>query len=69
MSARAMARGATPVDPREFSARGTTPFDPRERRGLRIRDAARDGLSAAAVSLAGSVGVTATLSVILRWLG
>jgi hypothetical protein len=56
MSARAMARGATPVDARNAG-------------GRRIRDAARDGLSAAAISLAGSVGVTAALSVILRWLG
>jgi hypothetical protein len=35
----------------------------------RIRDDARDGLSAAAISLAGSIGVTAVLWVLLRWLG
>jgi hypothetical protein len=50
-------------------ARGATPLDPRNGRVRRIRDEARDGLSAAAVSLAGSVGVTVVLSVVLRWLG
>jgi hypothetical protein len=43
--------------------------DPRNGRVRRIRDEARDGLSAAAVSLAGSVGVIVALSVVLRWLG
>jgi hypothetical protein len=35
----------------------------------RIRDDARDGLAAAAVSLGGSVGLTLALGVLLRWLG
>jgi hypothetical protein len=34
----------------------------------RIRDEALDGLSAAAISLAGSVAVTAALWLVLRWL-
>jgi hypothetical protein len=61
------------------SARGTTPLDPRgahntrERagtvQGRRIRDDARDGLAVAAMSLAGSVAVTLTLGLLLRWLG
>ena len=41
---------------------------PPERR-RRIRDDARDGLAAAAVSLGGSVGLTLALGVLLRWLG
>ena len=35
----------------------------------RIRDDARDGLTAAAVSLGGSLAVTFALAVLLRWLG
>ena len=35
----------------------------------RIRDDARDGLAAAAVSLGGSVTVTFVLALLLRWLG
>ena len=35
----------------------------------RIRDDARDGLAAAAVSLTGSLAVTVTLALLLRWLG
>ena len=35
----------------------------------RIRDDARDGLAAAAVSLGGSIGVTLALALLLRWLG
>ena len=50
-------------------SRGTTPLDPRNRGRRRIRDEARDGLSAAAVSLTGSIVVTGALWVILRWLG
>ena len=57
------ARGATPLDPR--GARNDT----RERAQRRIRDDARDGLAAAAVSLGGSVGLTLALGVLLRWLG
>jgi hypothetical protein len=35
----------------------------------RVRHVARDGLSAAAVSLGGSVALTLALSLLLRWLG
>jgi hypothetical protein len=56
MSARVLARGATPLDPGQGKVR-------------RIRDQARDGLSAAGVSLAGSLGVTGALWVLIRWLG
>ena len=56
MSVRAMARGATPLHRRGSGRR-------------RIRDEARDGLSAAAISLTGSIGVTGALWVVLRWLG
>jgi hypothetical protein len=35
----------------------------------RIRHEARDGLSVAALSLAGSIGVTAAVWVLLWWLG
>jgi hypothetical protein len=35
----------------------------------RIRHEARDGLSVAALSLVASVGVTAALWALLRWLG
>jgi hypothetical protein len=35
----------------------------------RIRDDARDGLAAAAMSLGGSVAVTFALALLLRWLG
>ena len=35
----------------------------------RIRDDARDGLAAAAVSLGGSVAVTFAVWLLLRWLG
>ena len=35
----------------------------------RIRHVARDGLSAAAVSLGGSVAVTLALWLVLRWVG
>jgi hypothetical protein len=51
------------LDPR--GARNNT----RERAPRRIRDEARDGLSAAAVSLGGSIVVTLALSLLLRWLG
>ena len=44
-------------------------MDPRNRRSRRIREEARDGLSAAAVSLAGSICVTGALWLVLRWLG
>jgi hypothetical protein len=50
-------------------ARGATPLDPRNNRNRRIRDDALDGLSAAAISLAGSISVTGALWVVLRWLG
>ena len=60
---RSTARGATPLDPR--GARNSTG----ERAQRRIRDDARDGLAAAAVSLGGSIAVTITLAVLLRWLG
>jgi hypothetical protein len=35
----------------------------------RIRDDARDGLTAAAVSLGGSIALTLALAALLRWLG
>jgi len=35
----------------------------------RVRHVARDGLSAAAVSLGGSVALTLALWVLVRWLG
>ena len=38
-------------------------------RARRIRDDARDGLAVAAMSLAGSVAVTLTVGLLLRWLG
>jgi hypothetical protein len=38
-------------------------------RARRIRDEARDGLAAAALSLGGSVAVTLALALLLRWLG
>ena len=66
MSARAMARGATPWNPR--GARNSTRERAQHRR-RRIRDEARDGLSAAAVSLVGSIAVTAALWAFLQWLG
>ena len=44
-------------------------MDPRKSGMRRIRDEARDGLSAAAISLAGSLGVTGALWAVLRWLG
>jgi hypothetical protein len=79
MSARVLARGATPLDPRgardckreraQLLARGATPLDPRGKSVRRIRDEARDGLSAAAISLAGSIAVTCVLWLLLRWLG
>ena len=80
-----MARGATPLDTRKAgdtrerarsTARGATPLDPRgarnstrERAQRRIREDARDGLAAAAVSLGGSIAVTLALALLLRWLG
>jgi len=57
-------------DLRQTSPRATSPSDPR--RGgsrRRIRDDARDGLAAAAMSLGGSLAVTLTLALLLRWLG
>ena len=39
------------------------------RRDRRVRHVARDGLSAAAVSLGGSVAVTFALWLVLRWVG
>jgi hypothetical protein len=80
MSARAMARGATSWNPRgarSAISKGTTPLNPRkavdtreraQRQRRRIRDEARDGLSAAAVSLFGSIAVTAALWAVLQWL-
>jgi hypothetical protein len=65
MSARAMARGATSWNPR--GARNST-RERAQRRRRRIRDEARDGLSAAAVSLFGSIAVTAALWAVLQWL-
>ena len=59
MSAELLARGATPLDPRGARNSGVR----------RIRDQARDGFSAAGLSLAGSIGVTGALWVFLRWLG
>lgn len=37
--------------------------------GRRVRHVARDGLSAAAVSLGGSVALTLALWLLVRWLG
>ena len=66
------ARGTTPLNPRgapKSSARGTTPLNGRNGEVRRIRDEARDGLSAAAMSLAGSLAVTAALWLVLQWFG
>jgi hypothetical protein len=60
---RSPARGATPLDPRG------APNNTRHRARRRIRDDARDGLAAAAVSLGGSLTITLTLGLLLRWLG
>ena len=70
MSARAMARGVTHASLRwnPRGARNSTRMRAQDQR-RRIRDEARDGLSAAAVSLAGSIGVTGALWILLRWLG
>jgi len=70
MSARAMARGVTQASLRwnPRGARNSTRMRAQDQR-RRIRDEARDGLSAAAVSLAGSIGVTGALWILLRWLG
>ena len=54
----------------ELLARGTTPQNPHATSGARrIRDQARDGLSAAAVSLGGSICLTGVLWIVLRWVG
>jgi hypothetical protein len=45
------------------------PHNPQNRARRRIRDDARDGLAAAAVSLGGSITITLALAVLLRWLG
>jgi hypothetical protein len=51
-------------------ARGSTPPDPHATSGpRRIRDQARDGLSAAAISLGGSICLTGVLWIVLRWVG
>ena len=62
------ARVATPASPPVL---GNNRDDPsgRPAGGRRIRDEARDGLSAAAISLGGSMGVTGVLWLVLRWLG
>ena len=44
-------------------------MDPQKGGVRRIRDEARDGLSAAAISLAGSLAVTVAVWLLLRWLG
>ena len=44
-------------------------MDPHKGGMRRIRDEARDGLSAAAVSLAASIAVTGALWAVLQWLG
>ena len=57
-------------DLRRTSAQETAPDDPRITRSRRrIRDDARDGLAAAAVSLGGSITVTLAVALLLRWLG
>ena len=56
--------GCHPSDPRGAPNSSTTPA-----RRRRVRDDARDGLAAAAVSLAGSITITLTLGLLLRWLG
>ncbi len=61
------ARGTTPLDPR--GAHNNTRERARTVHGRRIRDDARDGLAVAAMSLAGSVALTLTLGLLLRWLG
>jgi hypothetical protein len=55
------------LDPR--GARNNTRERARAGRARRIRDDARDGLAAAAVSLGGSLTITLTLGLLLRWLG
>ena len=71
MSAELLARGATPLDPRaQLSARGSTPQNRYATdRARRIRDQARDRLSAAALSLGGSICLTGVLWMLLRWVG
>ena len=59
------AMGAGPVDP---SGRRTVTPEPVQGR-RRIRDDARDGLAAAALSLGGSLALTFALGLALRWLG
>lgn len=56
-------------DLRRSTAREATPSDRTGTVRRRIRDDARDGLAAAAVSLGGSIAVTLTLALLLRWLG
>ena len=56
-------------DLRRSSAREAPPLAAGSSRRRRIRDDARDGLTAAAVSLGGSLAVTCALAVLLRWLG
>jgi hypothetical protein len=54
----------------ELLAREATPQNPRATNGARrIRDQARDGLSAAAISLGGSLCLTGVLWMLLRWVG
>jgi len=62
-------RRSTARESRRSTARGATPIDPARGSRRRIRDDARDGLAAAAVSLSGSLAVTLTLALLLRWLG
>ena len=68
-------RRSTARESRRSAVRGATPFQPRGARNdtrnppRRIRDDARDGLAAAAVSLSGSLAVTLALALLLRWLG
>ena len=79
MSAELLSRGANPLDPcgarnstrqrARLAAGGTTPSNGRNGDVRRIRDEVRDGLSAAALSLAGSIAVTAALWLVLQWLG
>ena len=56
------------VLPHASDAESRTPVTA-ERARRRIRDDARDGLAAAALSLGGSITVTLALTLLLRWLG
>jgi hypothetical protein len=65
MSAGVLAKGATPLDPRQDGDGSGN----RNANVRRTRDQACNRLPAAGISLAGSLGVTGALWVVLWWLG